>query len=671
MKDFETKEQKIWNILQVLYQFFSVLVLVDIKEKTYERLGASGEFEDMIPEQGDVITLHKALFLEGERDGAANKYDTFAIGNMFERANYNGRLTMEKDGQTKEYNYFVIRISEEQSALIVSPRPNQDEAEMNEQEKMNAIRDNYLFSMLVDLKADSCINSATAEIRAERQDYLQLTYSQWRKMISEMFLPEDRAMFFEMSEPSYIMERLQQERLFKFEIQMLNMAGQYIWVRLMFCRTKNFSTENPVFVYSVEDINEDMSRLLQQENIIAAVEKKNQELMDMNREKTMFISNISHEIRTPINAILGMDEVILRESTEEDIKEYAYNIRSASKMLLSIINDVLDYSKIESGRMEIIPVEYDVISMLDDICNIIEIRLQEKNLGFRIKVDPNMPKRLYGDELRLKQVIINILTNAVKYTEEGGIRFLVEAVSPTEDTVGFKVTVIDTGIGMKEEEIPRLFEAFSRLDERRNREIEGTGLGMSIVFRLLEQMDSKLDVQSEYGVGSTFSFTVEQKIVSKEPVGNYKKARRAQGEQEEEETAMFYAPDAKVLVVDDNIVNHKVIQLLLKRTGICPDTAHNGEECLQQLKNRDYDIVLLDYLMPGMDGVETLNEIRKMGEAYQELPVIAMTANSMSGAREMYLNAGFVDYLEKPLNGKMMEEMLLQYLPPESVSKRF
>lgn len=671
MSDINNKDSKMLRILNAMCQFFSAWILVDTKEQTYERISADSIFTEMIPEQGDLITLYKCLFLDFEEQNRSKEYDAFAIGSMFERPLFNGQLEIKQENKTEEYTYHVVRISEEESAFLLSPRFQRSHEDITEQEKISVIRDNYLFSMMVDLKNDCCMNSSTTEIRAERQDYLQLSYSKWREMISAMFLPDDKEMFREISDPKYIMEQLKKERLFKREIQMLNMSRQYIWVRLMFCRTKNFSEENPVFVYSVEDINEDMSRLLQQENIIAAVEKKNQELMNINKEKTLFISNISHEIRTPINAILGMDEIILRESKEEDIKEYAYNIRSASKMLLCIINDVLDYSRIESGRMEIIPVEYDVISMLDDICNIIEIRLREKNLGFRIKVDPNMPKRLYGDELRIKQVIINILTNAVKYTEEGGIRFLIDVASADENEVAMKVSVVDTGIGIKEEDLPHLFDAFSRFDERRNRNVEGAGLGMSIVLRLLEQMDSKLEVQSEYGVGSTFTFTIHQKIVDKETIGVYKKARRAQGEQEEEDTALFIAPEAKILVVDDNIVNHKVMKLLLKRTGICPDSAHNGEECLRMIQEQKYDILLVDYLMPGMDGLETLQAIRELGDAYKELPVIAMTANSMSGAREKYLNAGFIDYLEKPINAKVMEETLLKYLPSDRVRKRY
>ncbi len=349
---------------------------------------------------------------------------------------------------------------------------------------MDTIQENYLFSMIVDLKNDTCKNSTTTELSVDRQDYLDIKYSQWRYMIANMFLPDDKSMFLMMSEPEYIIHQLEQEKLFKFEIQMQNMQGEYIWVRLMFNHMKGFSRENPVFVYTVQDIHEDMLRLLQQENIIAAVEEKNQQLTDINMAKTVFISNMSHEIRTPINAVLGMDEMILRETTDETIRSYANDIKTAGKMLLSIINDILDFSKIEVGKMEIIPVEYRVADMIQDIYNLISIRLKEKQLAFHTEIEETIPSLLYGDELRIKQVIINILTNAVKYTETGSITFHVSHTKIDSDKIGLAIKITDTGIGMKQDEMKNLFTAFQRLDEQRNRRIEGTGLGMSIVVRL-------------------------------------------------------------------------------------------------------------------------------------------------------------------------------------------
>ena len=517
-------------------------------------------------------------------------------------------------------------------------------------------------SMIVDLNKDSCINSNTTEVGVSSQSYMELKYSDWRNMISNMFLPEDRNMFFMFTPPEYIIRQLEQNKRFKTEIQMLNMAGKYVWVRLSFNRMKGFSRENPRFVYAVRDVDQEMQRLFNQEYIVKAIEEKNAQLQRADQAKSKFISNMSHEIRTPINAILGMNEMILRDSKDAQICSYAHDIKTASKLLLSIINDILDYSKIESGNMEIISSEYEPGAIIREVYNLISVRLKEKGLEFEWKVDKDIPSKLYGDEIRITQILTNILTNAVKYTERGKITLTVGKQSLDNGNIELLVCVEDTGIGMKAEEMDKLFSAFGRLDAKRNRNIEGTGLGMSIVTRLLEQMGSKLEVESEYGVGSKFSFALEQEIVDANPIGNFLLEGGVNASYVRDPETIFEAPEASILAVDDNMANLKVIKSLLKETQAKVALASSGEQALKIIKKMKFDLILMDHFMPEMDGVDTLREISKMGEIYSNIPVVALTANVFSGAKEFYVGQGFCDYLEKPIDTAKLNAILRTYL---------
>ena len=389
-----------------------------------------------------------------------------------------------------------------------------------------------------------------------------------------------------------------------------------------------------------------------------------------NKAKSEFLSNMSHEIRTPINAIMGMNEMVIRESHDSSILEYSENLRNAARTLLSLVNDILDFSKIEAGKLEIIPVEYHVSSLLNDLVNMIQTRAEKKGLDFRINVSPNMPSVLFGDEIRIKQIITNILTNAVKYTEEGFVTLNVTTRNIDDEKIYFCVSVNDTGIGIKQEDIDKLFTAFERIEEKRNRNIEGTGLGMNITQRLLKMMNSKLYVESNYGKGSTFGFQIEQKVINASPIGDFKTDYKKFLEKSEEYHESFIAPDAKILVVDDTVMNLTVVKGLLKRTKIKIETAINGQECIEMVKNKKYDIIFLDHRMPGMDGIETLQAMKEMTENLNlETPVISLTANAISGAREQYIAAGFKDYLTKPINSAQLEALIVKYLPPEKVQK--
>ena len=387
-----------------------------------------------------------------------------------------------------------------------------------------------------------------------------------------------------------------------------------------------------------------------------------------NKSKSAFLAVMSHEIRTPINAVLGMDEMILRENTDEATLSYAQDIQTAGQTLLSLINDILDFSKIEAGKMDISPVDYSSASMLNDLVNMIEPRAEKKGLRLIMHVDPALPETLHGDEIRVKQVITNILTNAVKYTETGSVTLSVSFAKTGEERGKLCVSIADTGIGIKEEDLKKLFSAFERIEEKRNRSIEGTGLGMNITQQLLAMMGSKLDVQSVYGTGSTFSFDVEQGVVSWQAVGDFAEALRKAKASRTRYHEQFTAPQAHILVVDDTPMNLKVIRGLLKQTQISIVTAESGAEALSAVAKQDFDVIFLDHLMPDMDGIETVARLRsetRVGTL--QTPVICLTANAVSGAKEAYIEAGFTDYLTKPIESAKLEAMLLAYLPEEKV----
>ena len=416
--------------------------------------------------------------------------------------------------------------------------------------------------------------------------------------------------------------------------------------------------------------------------IMARYEKKARLAQELNQKaetaalandaKSAFLSNMSHEIRTPINAVLGMNEMILRESHEPNIIEYAENLRTAGNTLLGLINDILDFSKIEAGKLEIIPVDYDLSAVLNDLVNMIHTRADDKGLTLLLDVAQETPKQLYGDEVRLKQVVTNILTNAVKYTEKGSVTLSVrfERIQEEPDSVLLCVAVKDTGIGIKPEDMDKLFSKFERIEEKRNRNIEGTGLGMAITLNLLKQMGASLQVKSTYGVGSTFSFKLKQHVVKWEPLGDYKASYQALLKGHEKYREKFMAPEAQVLMVDDNPMNLTVFKGLIKQTRVQVDTANDGVEGLQMMHEKKYDIIFLDHMMPGKDGIETLHELKKQKNSPNlTTPVICLTANALSGAREQYIEAGFDDYLTKPIDTDKLEKTLLTYLPQEKLQE--
>ncbi len=388
-----------------------------------------------------------------------------------------------------------------------------------------------------------------------------------------------------------------------------------------------------------------------------------EEAENANRAKSQFLANMSHEIRTPIHAIMGMNEMILRESDSENILLYSKNIKTASKNLLDLINGILDFSKIEAGKLEIVEKPYSLAGLLDDVIRIIKPVADERKLKFEVSVNEKMPVKLLGDAGKLRQIIINILNNAIKYTKQGSVKMNVTG-NFSEDFVELVVTVKDTGIGIKEENLDKLYVDFERVDVEKNRNIEGTGLGLAIVYRMLKQMDGDIKVSSVYGEGTTFTIKLPQRISSKEKIGKFQmEYEETVGEKYRES---FTAPSAKVLVVDDHEMNLLVLQSLLKSTKIKVTTCQSGTECIEQMMRHSFDLVLLDHMMPEMNGIETL-EIIKKENLKKDTPIIALTANAIVGVREMYLSKGFDDYLSKPVEVNELEKMLLRYLPKEKI----
>ncbi|MGN0340895.1 MAG: response regulator [Lachnospira sp.] len=385
-----------------------------------------------------------------------------------------------------------------------------------------------------------------------------------------------------------------------------------------------------------------------------------------NHAKSDFLANMSHEIRTPINAIMGMNEMVLRESKDESIREYAANIESASKTLLSLINDILDFSKIEAGKMEIVNAPYDTATFFNDVVNMIDVKAKQKQLDFQVDIDSTLPSVLHGDEVRNRQIIVNILNNAVKYTKQGIVKLTVEGIRES-GVVTLKMQVKDSGIGIKKEDMDKLFCGFQRLDLEQNRSIEGTGLGLAITRNLVESMKGRIEVESEYGKGSVFTIFLTQEIIDDTPMGDFKEKFEAAAKQEKGYKESFVAPDAKVLVVDDNDMNLAVAKALLKKTDVQVTTCTSGKECLECIKKEYFDVILLDHMMPEMDGIQTLEKIRQTENMCKSVPVIALTANAIVGAKEQYIKAGFSDYLSKPIHGTELEKMLLEYLPKDKV----
>ncbi len=384
--------------------------------------------------------------------------------------------------------------------------------------------------------------------------------------------------------------------------------------------------------------------------------------------KSSFLANMSHEIRTPINAVLGMNAMILRECDEEAVMNYAREIETAGRNLLSLINNILDYSKIEAGEMEIVEAEYDLKESISDVIRDAYPKTDRKHLTFRVEVSEDLPARLYGDEFRIKQVLINLLNNSVKYTDEGSVHLSVEGEKYSEDELLLIFHVEDTGRGIREEDQSKLYEMFQRLDMVRNRTVEGTGLGLAISYHLLQMMQGEIQVESEYGVGSTFTVQLLQKVVGDRRILPFTPEEMKQIMHAKNEQREFTAADARVLIVDDTPMNHTVLKELLRKTGMRIESALNGADGLEMAKDLAYDLIFMDQRMPGMNGSEVLKKLRASeGAKSRDAKVISMTANAYPGIREAERKEGFDDYIGKPVDRAELMELVHRYLPEDKI----
>ena len=419
-----------------------------------------------------------------------------------------------------------------------------------------------------------------------------------------------------------------------------------------------FLTEFPIY-------DRLQQRLAELETALARAQEAEKRAAEEDRGKNEFLTNMSHEIRTPLNAILGMDEMVLRTSRERNIIAYAGDIRNAGNSLLAIINDILDFSRIESGTLETVNAPYHLGYVLDTVWSMMNLRAADKGLLLVREIDEDLPDELSGDAQRLQQVLVNLLNNAVKYTREGRVTLRLRAEERAEDRVTLRFDIEDTGIGIKEEDLPRLFRSYERFDAEQNRGVEGTGLGLTITHNLVNLMNGEIRVESEYGKGSVFTVILPQVVTGARTLAEYE---QIETQERSGEVRRFFAPDARVLVVDDTESNLRVAEQLLKQTMLQVDTCLSGEACLTILRDQTYDIILLDHMMPGMDGIETMKAARNTeGFDGEKTKIIVLTANAIAGAREMYLEEGFDDYLSKPVESIQLEDMMMKYLPAKKL----
>ena len=403
--------------------------------------------------------------------------------------------------------------------------------------------------------------------------------------------------------------------------------------------------------------------VIQEVQRIAIMHAETLEAQEANRAKSTFLANMSHEIRTPINAIMGMNDLVLRENPSDTIKEYSLNIRDASKTLLETINDILDFSKIESGKMDVIVDEYHTKELVHSVITMISVKADEKGLGFFKDISPDLPTVFKGDEKRIREVLINLLNNSVKYTHKGNVTLSVSHVKHEGGIADLKLVVSDTGIGIKNSDMNKLFMQFERLDPNKTKGIEGSGLGLAIVAGLVREMGGTIDCKSTYGTGTTFKVVLPQIIIDETPIGDMSDYSSADAEADKTGKFEYKCPGAKVLVVDDNSLNLKVASRFLLAMEADPVTATSGKEMLRLITEEKFDVILLDHMMPEMDGMETLTEARALEDSLnKETPVVALTANAINGAREMYLTHGFDDYISKPMTYDALAGILKKYL---------
>lgn len=441
------------------------------------------------------------------------------------------------------------------------------------------------------------------------------------------------------------------------------------FVEISFTVIRDRFKETKAVLNIIEDVTERQKLLINLEKQKEIAELSRQEAIDANMAKSNFLANMSHEIRTPMNAILGLNEMVMKEDIPPVARGYCQDIYDSGQTLLALINDILDFSKVESGKMEIVPVSYEMSSLLNDVINMSTKKIRDKGLEFETDISPLIPYKLWGDEVRIHQVLINLLNNGAKYTEQGQVKLTVEFIKSGPKRGVLHMAVKDTGIGIHADDLDKIFDKFVRSNMHANRRVEGSGLGLSITKQLVEQMGGKIYVTSSFGKGSEFSVELPQEILDETPMGDFndalKRARSVRGNK----VVPYIAPLARILIIDDNKVNLTVARGLLKGTEIFAEAVLSGSEALEKVKYSKYHIIFVDHMMPDMDGEETLKQMKAMEDNLSlDAKYIALTANAISGSREMYLDMGFDDYLAKPINTDKYLEMIRKYLPPELIA---
>ena len=579
----------------------------------------------------------------------------------------NSRITLEKEVSETENR---VRQQELEEQVAMQEELLEQEKKRVEQDSMiTALSSDYRSVYYVDLEQDTAIcYRRDRNLNSPYADREHFPFSEAFEYYANHYVTEAyREEFLSFIDKEHIKDALQKDIIISCRY-LVQRGGEERYESLRMAGVRHPEDRADHIVHAVgaafADIDSEMRESMAKSEMLSEALKTAE---DANRAKSRFVSDMSHEIRTPITAILGMNEMIHRECNDDTILGYSDTIEKAGTSLLGIISDILDFSKIESGKMELMEICYSLPDMIRDLYNLVYFRADSKGLAVDLDIDETLPRDLYGDELRVKQIITNLLTNAVKYTEEGSIKLTIRRETQMDESVLMYVEVADTGIGIKEKDMEKLFSSFERLEPERNRTVEGTGLGLTITSELLGHMGSRLQVESTYDVGSRFFFTIKQGIADATRIGEFKKdTLLSDTSASRRQQAPFRAPGARILIVDDTPMNLQVIVALLKRTGMQTDTASGGAECIEMFEENEYNMVFLDYRMPGIDGIETLRELSmRFPEKFERTPVISLTASAVSGDREKMLEAGFSDYLAKPVNVSDMENVLRKYLPKE------
>ena len=621
----------------------------------------AGSIDKQIAESGDGMDYVEYRIVR--RDGAERWVDDF------------GHYT-ETDAYGGLYYVFLSDITEKRKQrelerqLAMQEKLLEEERRQAQQQKLiTALSSDYRGVYYIELDKDEgvCYQIHSGLARGYRTGERFAFLRGLTDYAETYVVGEFRTEFLRFIQPESIRAGLRNERVVSYRYKVVQ-QGRESYEMIRFAGVRHPEDRDDNYVHAVSmcfmDVDSDTRRTLEQSRALSDALARAE---DASKAKTLFLSNMSHEIRTPITGILGMNEMIRRESDSEDVLSYSENINKAGVSLLGIINDILDFSKIESGKMELIEADYDLAAMIRDVANLMRLRAEEKGLVFQVSVDGALPARLRGDEIRIKQILTNLLSNAVKYTERGSVRMSFGRLDEADGFVRLRVSVTDTGIGIRPEDIGKLFTAFERLDQIRTRKILGTGLGLPITQKMLSLMGSELEVESVYGAGSVFSFTLRQEICGAGCVGSFD-LPVPDGAPRRSRTP-FVAPGARILVVDDTAMNIQVISGLLKRTKMQIDTAQSGAAGIERFSSADYDLVFMDYRMPDMDGIETLGRMKSLyPEKVRRTPIICLTASAVSGTKEHLIGSGFTDYLSKPVDIEKMEAVLIRFLPKEKIT---